>query len=134
MRPAAERGPRAVGRQVPALQPLPWALSAAARPAPRGPNALHIRHPLPGCAPCVAVGTPDSFLGATGGGLHTYGGIWVTRFLAQVEPLRFFVCMVRGADSRRPNCAVVFGVGTAGGARRGGRLGAGTEDQLDIGT
>lgn len=42
--------------------------------------------------------------------------------------------MVSEADSRRPSCAVVFGVGTSGGARRGWRLDAETEDQLDIGT
>lgn len=80
MRPAAERGPRAVGRQVPALQPRPVALSAVARPAPRGPNALHIRHPLPGwCAlRCCGDSVQTHFWGPRA--VVTYGRIWVTRF------------------------------------------------------
>lgn len=54
--PAVERGTGAVGRQVPAPQPLPLALAAAARPAPRGPNALRIRHPPPGWRPLRGCG------------------------------------------------------------------------------
>lgn len=64
---AAEPGPRAPGWQVPAPQPRPAALSAASWPAPRGPNALRVRLPLPGwCAPRSCV-TPDSCPGLRAG-------------------------------------------------------------------
>lgn len=66
-RRAAEPGPRAPGWQVPAPQPRPAALSAASWPAPRGPNALRVRLPLPGwCAPRSCV-TPDSCPGLRAG-------------------------------------------------------------------
>lgn len=41
----------------------------------------------------------------------------------KLSPFVSLCVCVRGADSRRPSCAMVFGVGTTGGARRGGRLG-----------
>lgn len=120
----------AAGR-CPLGRPGPAAHLAAAWPAPRGPKRARVLAPFP-----PGSGAPFSAAETTGAGGRQAGAETLLAafresgfsFWPKLSPFAFSLCVrvgLAGLTAAAPGSAVVCGVGTAGGARSGRRVGGG---------